>query len=438
MTRSIGATTAGDGYLPGHGNGGYRVHRYDLDLEYRVTTNRLRGTATIHARSTQVLERFSLDLAKLRVSRVRIEGQRGARFTQTPRKVVISPAVALPADQDFVVVIDYAGAPSPIRTRWGALGWEELTDGVIVAAQPSGAPTWFPSNDRVDDKAAYGIRISADQAYTVIGNGTLVEYHVASGLGHWHYEQAQPTATYLATVQIGRYERRTTEWSGVPGVIAYPRSIEGRTMSDLATLDGMMALFQERFGPYPFDSYTVVVTDDALEIPLEAQGLAIFGSNHVDGFGGSERLVAHELAHQWFGNSVGLASWKDIWLNEGFACYAEWLWSEHSGRMSAADWARQFRRQLAAQPRDLIVGNPGPASMFDDRIYKRGALTLHALRTVIGDAAFFDLLRVWTARHRFGTVTTQDFRALATELSGQSLDRLFESWLFETSLPRLP
>ena len=180
------------------------------------------------------------------------------------------------------------------------------------------------------------------------------------------------------------------------------------------------------------------MTDDALEIPLEAQGLAIFGSNHVDGFGGSERLVAHELAHQWFGNSVGLASWKDIWLNEGFACYAEWLWSEHSGRMSAADWARQFRRQLAAQPRDLIVGDPGPASMFDDRIYKRGALTLHALRTVIGDAAFFDLLRVWTARHRFGTVTTQDFRALATELSGQSLDRLFQSWLFETSLPRLP
>ena len=374
MTRSIGATTAGDGYLPGHGNGGYRVHRYDLDLEYRVTTNRLRGTATIHARSTQVLERFSLDLAKLRVSRVRIEGQRGARFTQTPRKVVISPAVALPADQ----------------------------------------------------------------AYTVIGNGTLVEYHVASGLGHWHYEQAQPTATYLATVQIGRYERRTTEWAGIPGVIAYPRSIEGRTMSDLAALDRMMALFQERFGPYPFESYTVVVTDDALEIPLEAQGLAIFGSNHVDGFGGSERLVAHELAHQWFGNSVGLASWKDIWLNEGFACYAEWLWSEHSGRMSAADWARQFRRQLAAQPRDLIVGDPGPASMFDDRIYKRGALTLHALRTVTGDAVFFELLRAWTARHRFGTVTTQDFRALATELSGQNLDRLFQSWLFETSLPRLP
>ena len=403
-----------------------------------MTTNRLRGTATIHAHSTQLLERFSLDLMRLRVSRVRISGQSAARFSQTPRKLVISPAHALAADTDFVVVIDYAGAPGPVRSRWGALGWEELSDGALVAAQPSGAPTWFPANDRVDDKAAYGIRVRTDQAYTVVANGVLVDRRVASGLGHWHYEQAEPTASYLATVQIGRYERHGTDWDGIPGVIAYPRLIEGRVMDDLAAVDDMMALFQERFGPYPFESYTVVVTSDELEIPLEAQALAIFGSNHLDGHGLSERLVAHELAHQWFGNSVGLSAWKDIWLNEGFACYAEWIWSEHSGGMSAAGWAQQFRRQLSTQPRDIVVGDPGPASMFDDRVYKRGALTLHALRTVIGDVAFFEVLRAWTDRHRFGTATTDEFRALAGEISGQPLDRLFRSWLFELPLPRLP
>ncbi|QEO10455.1 M1 family metallopeptidase [Protaetiibacter larvae] len=436
--KSVGAPTAGDAYLPNNGNGGYQVERYELDLDYRVPTNRLHGVATIRARSTQLLERFSLDIAKLRVNKVRIEGQRGTRFTQTARKLVVSPARPLSADEDFVLVVDYAGSPAPIRSRWGLVGWEELGDGVIVASQPSGSPSWFPVNDRVDDKARYSIRIRVDQAYTAVANGVLVEHRVASGIGHWHYEQNEPTASYLATIQLGRYQRRAVDWAGVPGVIAYPRAIERRVDDDLHAVGGMMSFFQDRFGPYPFASYGIVVTADELEIPLEAQGLAVFGANHLDGRGGSERLVAHELAHQWFGNSVGLASWKHIWLNEGFACYAEWLWSEHSGGMSADGWARHHRRLVALQPRDLLVGDPGPDAMFDDRVYKRGALTLHALRTAIGDEPFFRLIRTWTSRRRFATATTDDFRELATEISGANLDRLFRSWLFETSLPRLP
>jgi aminopeptidase N len=435
---TAGAATGGDSYLSGHGNGGYRVIRYDLDLDYRISTNRLHGVATIQARSTQELTRFSLDLAKLRVTRVRIEGRRATRFVQTARKVTITAQSAIADGDDFTVIVEYVGAPGTIRSRWGAVGWEELNDGVLVAAQPSGAPTWFPCNDRVDHKAEYGIRFRTDQAYTVVANGTLVDHHVASGQGHWHYEQAQPTASYLATLQIGRYERATPTFDGVPGVIAYPREIELHVMADFGRLDGMMALFQDRFGPYPFESYTVVVTDDVLEIPLEAQALAIFGSNHADGFGGSERLIAHELAHQWFGNSVGLSAWKDIWLNEGFACYSEWLWSEQAGGITADAWARQYRRRLSSLPQDIVLGDPGAPLMFDDRIYKRGALTLHALRRTIGDAPFFDLLRAWTSTHRFGTATTDDFRRLAEEIGGVPLDALFRRWLFETSLPRLP
>lgn len=436
--RSVGAASAGDNYVPGHGNGGYRVARYELDLRYRIATNRLSGSATIRARSTQLLERFSFDLVRLRVSKVRIEGQRGVRFEQTPRKVIITPAAGIPAETEFVVTIEYAGAPAPSSSRWGTVGWEELDDGVIVAAQPSGASTWFPCNDAVADKAAYDIRIATDQSYVIVCNGRLVEHTVSAGQGHWRYEQTQPTATYLATVQIGRYTRAERDLDGVPGVLAYPRAIESRVETDFDPLGRMMALFQDRFGAYPFDEYTAVITPDALEIPLEAQGLAIFGSNHADGFHGADRLIAHELAHQWFGNSVGLAYWKDIWLNEGFACYAEWIWSEHSGGASADELARQHRRGVAAQPHDIVVGDPGPTLMFDDRIYKRGALTLHALRRTIGDPAFFALLREWTSTHAGGTATTDDFRALAVGYSSTPLDRLFESWLFSTSVPRLP
>ena len=152
-------------------------------------------------------------------------------------------------------------------------------------------------------------------------------------------------------------------------------------------------------GPYPFAAYTVVVTDDELEIPLEAQGLSIFGANHLDGRLGRERLVAHELAHQWFGNSLTLGRWRDIWLHEGFACYAEWLWSEESRRAVGRRHARRgTTRGSRPLPQDLVLGDPGPELMFDDRVYKRGALTLHALRLTVGDDAFFDALRAWTGR----------------------------------------
>lgn len=432
--RTAGAATAGDPYLPTSGNGGYGVDSYELDLRYRITTNRLDGTAVIRATATQGLEAFTLDLSHLRATKVTVAGQRGVRFVQKLHKLSVSLTQPIAANASFTITVEYGGAPRPRSSKWGMVGWEELADGVIVAAQPSGAPTWFPCNDSVADKASFDIRFTTDPGYSVVCNGRLVGQSTVRGQREWHYVQPEPTSTYLATVQVGRY---ALEPSGV-GTIAFPPSIEERVKRDLAPLEPMMAFFTETFGPYPFDAYTVVVTPDELEIPLEAQGLAIFGANHMDGRGGFERLVAHELAHQWFGNSVGVVAWKHIWLNEGFACYAEWLWSEHSGGMSAAGLAKQFRRSLSTQPADIVVGDPGAALMFDDRVYKRGALTLHALRATIGDTAFFALLRAWAERNAYSSVTTADFRALAATFSTVPLDRLFESWLFSEALPRLP
>jgi len=437
-TASAGARSAGDPYLPTSGNGGYRVELYDLDLRYRVATNRLDATAAIHATSTQALSRLTLDLSRLRVTRVRLQGYRNTRFTQTAHKLTIVPAAPIAAGTAFTVTVDYSGSPGPRRSAWGPLGWEELEDGVLVAAQPSGAPTWFPCNDHPSQKARYRIRIAVEETYTVICNGVLTEERTAAGVRHRTYEQVQPTASYLATVQIGRYATAAADFAGVVGYLVYPPVIEAQVQADFATVGPMMAFFEERFGPYPFDGYTVVVTADDLEIPLEAQGLAIFGANHADGRGGSERLVAHELAHQWFGNSVGVAAWQHIWLNEGFACYAEWLWSEQSGGLSADGLARQYRRHLSGLPLDIVVGDPGAARMFDDRVYKRGALTLHALRITVGDVAFFALLTAWATEHRYGITTTDDFRRLAASVTDKPLEKLFTSWLFETALPKLP
>ena len=215
----------------------------------------------------------------------------------------------------------------------------------------------------------------------------------------------------------------------------HPPALAASVTKAFRDLPRMLNLFERSFGPYPQDHCTIVVTADALEIPLEAQGLAVFGSNHLDP--DSERLIAHELAHQWFGNSVGIGRWRDIWLNEGFACYAEWLWSEEAGSDTVDALAGLHHARLRRLPRDLVLSDPGPDLMFDDRVYKRGALTLHALRNRIGDAAFFAVLRRWVQQHRHGLASTDDFRQCVEDVTGSSQSALLSAWLNQTALPAL-
>jgi aminopeptidase N len=423
-----------DPYLPGRPQGGLDVDRYELELDYRVATNRLDARAVVHARTTGPLDRVSLSLHGLRVSQVLVDGKRPERWALRDGRLTVRLGRVLAAQTPLVIEVRYTGQPGPVRGPWGEVGWEELEDGLIVAGQPDGAPTWFPCHDSPADKARFTVTVTAEAGYEVVANGRLVSRTPRAGRVRWVYEQAEPMAPYLATLQIGRYERLA-----VGGQVLVPARLRAAAEHDLARQPAMMALFEEQFGPYPFAAgYTVVVTDDDLEIPLEAQGLSVFGANHLDGRRGSERLVAHELAHQWFGNSLTVGRWQDIWLHEGFACYAEWLWSERSGGWTADRHARATRTRLAGLPQDLLLGDPGAAQMFDDRLYKRGALTLHALRLTVGDRVFFDLLRTWTARYRHGTVSTELFVACASEVAGRPLGLLLDSWVHRLALPELP
>jgi aminopeptidase N len=435
-TANTGADRSADPYLPQHGNGGYRVRHYDLDLEYRITANRLSGRATITAVTTQRLTRFSLDLADLRVRGVLVNGVR-AKYTHQMTKLRITPATELPSDAEFTVEIRYSGNPSPVASRWGDIGWDELTDGVLVASQPIGAPSWFPCDDHPSAKATYRVALTTASAYTVLVTGNLVSKYVGAGTTTWVYTRPQPTASYLMSVQIGRYERVVLAAGAVPQVAEVPVALRRWAEFDFARQGEIMVALQRVFGPYPFENYVLVVTADALDDPIEAQGMSIFGANHVDGRRTHERLVVHELAHQWFGNSLTVATWQHIWLNEGFATYAEWLWSELSGGEPAHVHALRWHARLAAKGGDLKVADPGVTRMFDERVYKRGALTLHALRRHIGDDKFFRLLRTWTADHSHGTVTTDQFTAAAEQQAGQPLDTVFTPWLKQTRLPPL-
>ena len=431
-----------DPYLPGHGDLRYAVSRYDLDLTYKPAGNVLHARAVLDVRLKETTAQIALDLHGLRVLRVSIAGATLARWTHRESRLTLTFGAKVPAGSTLVVSVDYKGSPRTMPGPDGRAGWEELDDGVIVAAQPHGAPTWFPCNDRAADKASYRFTVTTEAAYTVVANGVLTSRKQTGRHQVWTYLLDAPVSPYLAALQIGRYV--VSELPGpVRSRLVYPARLRTEVTAAFADQPRMIDFFVERFGPYPYAVYDVVVTDDPLEIPLESATLSTFGSNHATRAWESQRLIAHELAHQWFGNCVTARQWRDIWLHEGFACYAEWLWSQEVGVASTQEQARRHYDGIAGKAQNLLLADPGPKGMFDDRVYKRGALALHAVRAAIGDEAFFEVLRTYVADHRHSVVSTGDFEAAVRIVVGPGegervCAEVLDPWLRTRPLPPLP
>lgn len=426
-------------YVPHHGDAGWDALHYDLEIDYTPESNRLSGRAVITAVARERISTVTLDLYRLRVRKLTVDGRAPKRIAHKNSRLVVTLGRQLTAGSHFRIVVSWSGGPQPMPGLDGDAGWEELDDGAIVASQPHGAPSWFPCNDRPSNKASYALAVSVPAGYQVVANGVPGATKRKAGSVIFTFDQPEPMATYLATVHVGRFVVTEDARAGVPVRVVSSPDLAATCRTALGDVPEMVSFFESRFGPYPFSGgYTNVVTDDDLEIPLEAQSLSIFGANFMTRDWDDQRLVAHELAHQWFGNAVTLARWRDIWLHEGFACYAEWLWSPESGHQSTRHRAEHHHRKLAGLPQDLLLSDPGPDLMFDDRVYKRGALALHALHVEVGDDVFFEMLRTWVERFGGGNATTEDFLALATEVTGVDVTDLLAPWLHERPLPDLP
>ncbi|MFF9605869.1 M1 family metallopeptidase [Streptomyces sp. NPDC014684] len=431
-----GAPGIGDPYFPQLGNGGYDARHYDLDIAYAPGTGRLDGRTTLRARATQNLSSFDLDLQRLEITRVEVDGSR-ARFTRDGDEVTVTPRHTLREGREFTVSVTYGGVPEPLGGPiiFGSeYGWMKTADGVFVACEPNAASTWFPSSDHPSDKATYDIRIKAPKGLTAVSNGRLVSTRDRGGSTYTHWRESRPMATYLATATIGRFDVRTGRTpGGTPIYVAVdPVLKNGNSVDVYGVTAAATDYWSEVFGPYPFEE-TGAIVDDMPEagFSLEVQSKPAYSAVR------NEATIVHELAHQWFGDSVSVARWKDTWLNEGFATYAQWLWAEHQGTRSAHD---SFRAAYDARPADssfwqIKVADPQRDTMFASPVYQRGAMTLQMLRERIGDRAFFALLPAWTRLHRYGNADTADFVRLAERISGQRLDDLFGTWLYTRGKP---
>jgi aminopeptidase N len=287
-------------------------------------------------------------------------------------------------------------------------------------------------NDRPTDKATYDYRITVPAGKTAVANGDLTSSQTNKGWTTWRWRATDPMSSYLAMVSIGDYDiRRSAGPGGLPILTAVDRDLGPDATAGLGRTNEMISFFTRLLGPYPFSSFGGVIDDDDdAGYHLETQTRPIYAGVPT------EADLAHELVHQWIGDSVGPQQWSDIWLNEGVTAYFEWLWQSHTGGPSPTNaFAESYAVPAADEFWSIAPGDPGPQNMFTDSVYTRGAMTMHALRTKIGDTAFFSLVRQWHTVHRGGNASTSDFIALAEQVSGKQLKPLFETWLYATGKP---
>jgi len=434
---SAGTLGVGDPYYPRFGNGGYDVQHYDLAIRYGPGTNHLRGGATITALTTQSLSCFSLDLVGLTVHAITVNGD-PATWSRTHHELMITPAVPLASGADLSVLVTYDGFPKGfvIPSLGAVSGFIRTADGVIVAGEPEAATAWFPVNDHPSDRASYTFRITVPTGLQVVANGVRESMDTR---GDWttHVWQAHdPMASYLATFDVGEWTMRfRTTSSGVPVIDAIDPDVLPRVRASVRREPEILDFLESRFGPYPFESVGGIFPDTGrLGFALETQTRPVYARVF---FPNGESVIVHELAHQWFGDLVAVDRWQHIWLNEGFATYAEWLWSGHEGFGTPR---RTLEAIWGAIPSNspfwrVVIGDPGVDDLFDGAVYVRGAMTLQALRNRVGDDAFWTTLHLWTEQHAFATGTTDGFITLAEQVSGQDLSDLFDVWLFTRGRP---
>jgi aminopeptidase N len=429
-----GSAGLGDPYFPKAGNGGYDVRHYGIQFRYRPKPNHLKAKTKIVATATENLSRFDLDFRHLGITSLRVNGTK-ASFKRKGQELKITPRHGLPKGKPFTVRVSYRGQPRPVIDPDGSYdGWTPTDDGAFVASEPQGAPSWFPCNDYPTDKATYTIHASVPNGKTVVSNGSLVSRATRGRFTTFTWRERSPMATYLATATSGKFDVTRSKANGIPSYDAVdPREAQA-SKGPLAQIPAILRLFGPRFGAYPFGTTGATVDHaPAVGYALETQTRPLYDRAP------SVTTVAHEIAHQWFGDTVSVKRWRQIWLNEGFATWAEFLWQQQTGGKKLTDRFADLYSTRASQKRfwNPPPGNPGGAkNLFVGSVYTRGAMTLEALREEIGTRTFLRILSDWVRDHAYGNAGTKQFINLAEADSGMDLGHFFNEWLFKKGKPR--
>jgi len=430
----------GDPYYPNLGNGGYDVEKYNIILNVNPELNTVDGKTIIEAKATEHLTSFNLDFQDLIVDSVAVNGRKAA-VSYKEADMVITPSKSLPLGRSFTIEILYHGTPGTVPSQAvpGEVVWFHAEDGTInIFTEPDGASTWFPNNNHPRDKAFYRFEIKVSDPWIVAATGMLKKTIPDGKFTTYIFESDEPMASYLAAINIDKYHYEETKTNNGIVIRSYfPLDYPEKLRNNFAVLPDMVEYLSDLFGPYPFKEYGVVIADPEIAACRwagadETQTLSIHCSNPEMA---DERVIVHELAHQWFGDSVSLENWKDLWLKEGMATYVEWLWLTRDKDLDTLN--KIVKIQMNTYFPTERIGEPPVDSIYGDEVYKGGALVFHALRLQVGDDAFFQIMRTYLDRYRGSSAGTDEFIVIAEEISGQDLQEFFDSWLRSTQVPKM-
>jgi aminopeptidase N len=445
-----GSAGLGDRAYPLLGNGGYDAKHYSLDVRYPTSapSQEVSGVVTMKARATQSLSRFNLDFSGDSVKWVRVNGDR-ADFRRDGEELVITPDRPLRRGSTFKVGVSYTGhpyVPPDPSVDPCPFGWLATNDGSVTAGQPNEAHSIYPVNDHPSDKASYDFKLDVPKGETAVANGVQTGKRTRGGRTVWSYEMRQPMASELIQLAVG--DLTVVQRGRSAGVQI--RDVEAS--SHAATLEPALShtpahvqWMVDRVGRYPFANYGVLAADQFFCYALETQTLSLHPAFLFEQRGPDvyDPVMVHELAHQWFGDSVAPAEWSDVWLNEG---HATWYEQEYSTQFYGTDF-EAYMRDAYARANQLRhdfgpVARPNPSedvfTFFSDNVYSGGALVLYALRQKIGDPTFRVLERQWAQRNEGKSVSTEGFIRFASRVSHRDLRSFLRDWLYGTEVPPMP
>jgi aminopeptidase N len=424
-----------DPVYPDFGNPAIDVLHYALALRWAPSTRTLSGTATLAIRATRDIDEIRLDFAHpLRADKVIVDGK-AATATHRGHDLIIGAGQRLATDARVVVAVRYHGRPRTlpgpmVRKDISEVGFNVRPDASVFALQePYGALTWYPVNDQPSDEALYDVSLTVPRGWAGVSNGVLRGTSRGGGKVTYHWHAAGPIASYLVALGIDRYQKYTaTGPHGLP--VSYWIRPQDRAwaLPVLRKTPQMLAWLEKRFGRYPFASAGVFAIRE--NTGMETQTMVTLGRVKAED-------LLHELAHQWFGNSVGPRTWRDVWLNEGFATYIQFLLYdvEVLGQSQARFLAgmRQLDGQLRRQH-----GPPGRYKrdhFASANVYFPPALMLHEIRKQIGDKKFFAMMRDWARQHRNVEANRALFTSWLNRYTGRNLTPLVDRWLDSPTTP---
>ncbi|HKQ56696.1 MAG TPA: M1 family aminopeptidase [Candidatus Eisenbacteria bacterium] len=415
----------------------YDAIHYRLDVTLSRTSNLISGTMTLDLEVVDpAITQIDLHDQGLNVLATRVNGvSRTSSVAAGKLLIPVCQGGDCPphgAGDPLQVSVDYSASPPQV-------GFYYYGRNSYTMSEPYDARYWMPCYDLPFDKATLDVYCTAPDSNVCVSNGVLLSVTPgAPGTSVYHWQETHPISTYLIAITVGRF----WQWTQTAGTLPILQNVfpEDSTKAkfDFANIPAMFPVFEARWGPYAFDKYGQVAVTPFGAGGMEHQSLTTINRSWVTGTRSQENGMAHELAHQWWGDMVTCVDFRNIWLNEGFASYGECLWQE--GFYGAAAYASYIQSQMTSALNSdngfrYALYDPPAANLFGNTIYKKGSLVLHMLRRVLGDASFYAGMQLYGQRFRYGTASTADFAQAMEDASGQDLDWYFSEWVYDKGLP---